>query len=94
MLKFSITDEQQAKVEKWLREEVYPAVIADQKARTPVDDPAYEISKYCWDQGHPYGGAIGGGVSYVFTPTSIGVVVHAQEDYTSKSIDITDYDHF
>lgn len=37
----------------------------------------------------PYSGAIGGAVSYIFTPTSIGFVVKVR--CYGKELDITDY---
>lgn len=37
-------------------------------------------------------GASGGGVTYEFTPCSLGVSVFAREFYTNKTLDLTDYE--
>ena len=39
-----------------------------------------------------YIGAIGGSLTYSFTPTSIGVVKKVYDSLTDKELDITDYD--
>lgn len=83
---FSVTDEQQARVQKWLMEEVYPEVIKKQKAsmeRSPLLED-------CWKQGFPYGGAIGGDVTYEFTPNSIGITEKVRA--YDKELDLTDYE--
>jgi hypothetical protein len=41
--------------------------------------------------GHAYYGAIGGGISYTFTPTGLGVIVEAKEYFTQETKDFTDY---
>lgn len=90
---FTLTDEQVAQVRDWLHGEVYPLWVAYQKRSTPNPTIVHES---CWEIGYPYEGAIGGGVTYEFTPTSIGTIervkypsiVHG-EYYT---LDVTDYD--
>lgn len=37
-------------------------------------------------------GTIGGGYTYSFTPTSVGVVIRVQNNVTKKEIDVSDYD--
>ena len=41
--------------------------------------------------GQPYYGAIGGGLTYSFTPNSIGVSVTVSHNVTGVEEDITDY---
>lgn len=96
MRTFTITAEQEARVEKWLREEVYPIWIEYQKLTT--DFPT-EMHHYCWGIGYPYEGAIGGGLSYEFTPTSIGTIEAATYPHFAAGtpgnkfrLDLTDYD--
>ena len=43
--------------------------------------------------GPGYEGAIGGALTYSFTPTSIGVVVRVKH-YKGHEIDVSDYDHW
>jgi hypothetical protein len=40
----------------------------------------------------PYYGAVGGGLTYSFTLTGLGVVVEVTEYHTKKTINLTDYD--
>jgi len=41
-----------------------------------------------------YTGAIGGSLTYSFTPTSIGCVVKVEEVITREVIDLTDYENW
>ena len=46
-----------------------------------------------WEAGYPYTGAIGGAMSYVFSPTSIGdhvSVIYKIGDFR-RELDLTDY---
>lgn len=84
---FEISDEQNARVNTWLLEIVYPAVIEDQRKV-----PAYcanDFAKSCWEMGFPYEGAIGGGVTYSFTPTSLGTVTKVTS--WGHELDLTEY---
>jgi hypothetical protein len=45
----------------------------------------------CKADEHHYG-CIGGGYSYIFTPTSLGVVVRVKNNLTKEEIDLTDYE--
>ncbi len=83
---FLITPEQQKKALKWLHSEVYPKVIEQQKERFKQPDPMIAL---CWAEGYPYEGAIGGGISYEFSPTSVGMVVRMR--YGEFVLDLTEY---
>jgi hypothetical protein len=85
-LTFEITAEDQAKINKWLMEEVYPPIIAEQRLN-PGNFPPF--IKEDWDAGYPYQGASGGAVTYEFTPTSIGVVFRVKA--YGQELDLTDY---
>ncbi len=41
-----------------------------------------------------YYGAIGGGVTYMFTPTGLGVVLEVKESKTGETLNVTDYDNW
>lgn len=87
-MKFEITKEDRAKIDKWLMTEVYPVIIEEQKQTDMVRN---EAAKACWEDGYPYTGAIGGGLTYCFSPTSIGMsfVVTFLDRF---KLDLTDYD--
>jgi len=38
-----------------------------------------------------YAGAIGGSYSYIFTPTSIGLVIQVRDKHTEEVLDVSDY---
>lgn len=84
---FEISDEDNARVNTWLMEVVYPAEIAKQQAVPENHDR--EIFRACWEAGYPYTGAIGGGITYSFSPTSIGMVTKVSA--FGQELDLTDY---
>lgn len=44
------------------------------------------------DQRHPFDyGATGGGLSYCFTPTGLGVIVTVQEALSKETLNLTDF---
>jgi hypothetical protein len=84
---FTVTVGQYEKVEKWLDEQNVKAVeIQRKKHKNP--DPIYEM---CWEMGLPYCGAIGGEVSYEFSPTSLGDCLVVKHAVTKEELNITDY---
>ena len=87
-MKFEISKEDQERISTWLKDEVYPIEIARQRGynRNPS-----AIQLDCWEQGHPYEGAIGGGVEYCFTPTSLGLVTIVKYG-ADHELNLTDYD--
>lgn len=42
----------------------------------------------------PYYGAIGGSLSYIFIPTSLGVIIKVRHSVTKEELDVTEYDLF
>lgn len=84
---FELSIEDQNKVEKWLSTTVYPAVIAEQKAGVKNPSIWYTSS---WEEGYPYEGAIGGGLTYSFTPNSIAMVIKVK--YKDFELDLSDYE--
>ncbi len=87
-MKFEITKYQHIKIEDWLNTIVYPEVIQHQKEYLAPS----EFVNHCWDNNIPYEGAIGGGLTYSFSPTSIGIV--CKVCYQDYELDITDYDQW
>lgn len=88
---FTITDTEMEKLNTWLNEQDALA-IENQKETIKEDDPSYQWYRSCWDEGYPYTGAIGGGLTYSFSPTSIGMVVKVHYALTGATVDLTDYD--
>ena len=87
MRTFEISQEQEDKIQDWLVETVYPEVIERQKKE--FQNPT-EFIKMCWEEGYPYTGAIGGGLTYKFSPTGLGIVTEVT--YLGYELNLTDYD--
>jgi hypothetical protein len=83
---FRINNEQQEKIDKWLKEEVYPPLLEQQKQS--LGD---KFNQYTDNGQYPYCGACGGNLTYSFTPTTLGVVVKVYESLSRKTLDLTDY---
>lgn len=85
MYNFSLTSTQLIKLNEWINT-VNQKLIKEQKEK--LSECEFEIltenGKY------PYMGAIGGGQTYCFTPTSLGVITVVE--YGGEKIDLTDYD--
>jgi hypothetical protein len=89
MYKFSLTNDQIVKLDEWMKKQNADAVAA-QRANPP--DVPLPLLESCWEDGFPYGGAIGGGFTFSFTPTSIGVVVKVHNVMTDDVLDLTDWE--
>lgn len=85
---FQLTAEQNQKVNEWLEKVIYPDIVAKQKK-----DPFFSQMIIEDENGveHPYTGAIGGGLTYQFSPTGLGMVVKVIW-YTGEELNVTDYD--
>jgi len=86
-MQFVVSSEDQERIIQWLHTEVYPEQIAHQKASGEFE--GHRVAEQSWADGYPYDGAIGGGLTYEFTPTSIGVVFKVTSG--DKVLDLTNY---
>lgn len=77
---FQITPEQWTKFHSWQVEQD-KKVIETQKERHLFPD-------------EPYYGAIGGGYTFSFTPTSIGLIIQISNNVTKEMLDVTDYENW
>jgi hypothetical protein len=91
---YFISEEDNDKIDTWLHTVVYPAIIKEQKARILEHPEQYHASTYgwSWENGYPYEGAIGGGLTYSFTPNSIGVAFNVK--YGEYKLDLTSYENW
>ncbi len=89
MYKFSLDPEQIQKLDAWCAKQNSDAVAAQRE--NPPDVPI-DLLESMWEEGYPYGGAIGGSLTFSFTPTSLGVAVKVTDAHTNKTIDLTDYE--
>lgn len=77
---FTLSAEDNKKVKDWF-ESIKPEILK----KSPPNPVFGNV---------PYYGAVGGGLEYIFTPTSIGVIVKVKEAYTGLELDLTDWDLF
>ena len=88
MCQFTLNDTEKRTAAKFFAEEDEKTVV---RQKEMFGDRADSIVKADWESGLPYGGAIGGFYSYIFTPTSIGTTVIARHNGTGVEKNITDY---
>jgi hypothetical protein len=89
MTAFTLSLKQEQKLSVWLREQ---EKILIQKQKLSMSES--EWKHLTSDGKYPYYGAIGGGIQYIFNPTSIGVAVRVKYLPTGEEIDLTDYDEW
>ena len=87
MYNFGLDGKQIIRLHQWL-EEVEKRAYDKQTEQSSAGDPIgiHSVVK------RPYYGAIGGGLTFSFTPTGIGTVVRVTEAITGEVLDLTDYD--
>lgn len=89
---FELSEEQIKNAENFI-EECYEKEILLQKKDKKFSKT---FEKSIGIDSMPYHGAIGGALSYVFTPTSIGIIIRVKYDGTHlhEEKDLTDYEMF
>lgn len=83
---FDLTKEQREKLETWRKEQ--DAVVL--KRQQESDDEM--IREMCAMWKRPYYGCCGGELTFMFTPTTIGLGVAVKHSGTGETLDLTDYD--
>jgi hypothetical protein len=83
-MKFEISHKQALKIQKW-EKAIALQVVEQQKSTLKNWEDLTMNGKY------PYYGAIGGGLTYSFTPTALGTIVKVTHNYTNETLDVTDY---
>jgi hypothetical protein len=86
---FSLSPEDLKKIDDWLHEVVYPPIVEEQKKNPNI---AFLLFKDSKGREYPYEGAIGGGLTYHFTPTGLGTVVKVS--YRDQELDLTDSENW
>lgn len=85
---FTVTRDQKKRIDAWLKKQNTKGVKL-QKKKIKNPGPEYLV---CWEMGYPYTGAIGGEISYEFSPTSLGDVLVVKNSVTGDELNVTDYD--
>jgi acyl CoA:acetate/3-ketoacid CoA transferase alpha subunit len=80
-MNFQLTTHQITKYQKWyetLKPKFMQAQVLDNEN---MHNGVFEVNY----------GAIGGGITFMFTPTGLGDVIRVQENITGEILDLTDY---
>lgn len=82
---FEITDSQKEKIDEWY-EKITLKILNE--LRKGLGDQFDNLTK---NGKQPYYGAMGGGLEYIFIPTSLGTIIKVRECITKEEINLTDY---
>lgn len=82
---FKLDPNQQKQANEWIKEQNEKVYAQQKEEKGRVGDNA-------WTFGKAYYGAIGGAITYSFTPTGLGVVIKIQHGVTDEELDLTDHD--
>lgn len=77
---FQVNKAEYEVINEWLKS-LKPEILALQEQRGRTDPLGH---------GEPYYGATGGGVTYTFTPTSLGDILVVKEATTGKELNVSD----
>lgn len=81
---FGLTVAEAKCIDDWY-ESLKPEILAIQKQNNQVGSLGDTIN-----HSEPYYGAVGGGLSYTFIPTSLGNIVTVTESITGKKLNVSD----
>lgn len=84
---FDLSPAEIEKINKWCAE-------IDARVAKEQWEQGGEIAMWTAEGTIPYYGAIGGALTYSFTPTSLGTVVTVKHSREEKELDVTDYDEW
>lgn len=87
-MNFKLTKDQLIQLNEWIVEvEKRAAIIQIEKAKV-------KGWQFPYPRPLPYHGALGGGLTFSFTPNGIGLHCKVTESITGESIDLSDYDNW
>ena len=78
---FSLSKEQEKKLAGWQLVQEAKVISLEKGTELEHSDEAYY-------------GAVGGGYTYSFTPTSLGCITKVENNITKEEIDLTEYDQW
>lgn len=84
----ALTPYQEFQVKDFLKEENVKAI---EMQKQEYGDAKTSPFTECWEMGQPYGGPLGGLLTFSFTPTSLGVIVEVSHNITKARKNLTDF---
>lgn len=88
-MKFELSDKQVKQYYAWAKQT--NALAVEKQKADFAGGFAPDVYVASWEQGYPYGGAIGGAHTFSFTHTSLGTICKVKDAFTDKELDLTDY---
>lgn len=88
-MKFELDQEQIKKYKTWRKTQDAEAAKRQLESGKFEDNP---VAVSLMQSGRPYCGAIGGGVTFSFTPTGLGDICNVTHALTGETLHLTDYD--
>jgi len=89
-VRFELTDDQVDKYMRWTVEQ-HKKAMCIQKEKVHSTDPLYDVYVENWKLGIPYSGTIGGLEEFIFSPTSLGLMITVRNIYTGDELELTDF---
>lgn len=87
MIEFEFDKKQVDQLTEWCKAQ--DKIVLERQRQTMSPDEFDDLT----DAGsYAYYGAIGGSITYMLTPTSIGMFVHVKNTITHDVLDLTDYE--
>lgn len=85
--RFELSEKQEQQIAAWDKEQ--DALMCERQLAEGIYTGSI---REMLEEGVPYYGAIGGALTFAFTPTSLGVVVKVTHGGTGAELDVTEYD--
>lgn len=92
-MNFSLSEEEIERYKTWVPD-ILKMGIEKQKSVIKENHLFYPEYEYCWSEGYPYCGAIGGQFEFTFTPTSLGTIASVKDNVTGEKLILTDFGDF
>lgn len=86
--KFELTETQVKQLNEWV------VGVEQRAAAIQLENAKQKGWMFHYPVKLPYYGAIGGGITFTFTPNGIGMYCRVTEAITGESIDLSDYDNW
>lgn len=84
-LTFGLNKAEHGEVNAWYKS-LLPEILAIQKSGSGMRHIGDKIQ----GEDQPYYGAVGGGLSYTFTPTALGDIITVKESITGKELNVSE----
>ena len=89
LIQYKLDEKQYKELEQWLDKQ-NKDIIEKQRSSMSAED----FEDFTMNGQFAYTGAIGGGVTYMLTDTSLGTIIKVKHAITNEELDLTNYDEW